>query len=118
MAFNSTSISVDERRREYATLFAFGVPVRSGVQLAMVESMVVGAVGTLIGLLAGVAVVNWTMKDLLGETLPDLGGVVALSPASVVTAFAVGIGAVALAPLLTVRRLRRMDIPATLRVVE
>jgi putative ABC transport system permease protein len=118
MAFNSTSISVDERRREYATLFAFGVPVRSGVRLAMVESMVVGAVGTLIGLLAGVAVVNWTMKDLLGETLPDLGGVVALSPASVVTAFAVGIGAVALAPLLTVRRLRRMDIPATLRVVE
>lgn len=118
MAFNSTSISVDERRREYATLFAFGVPVRSGLRLAMVESVVVGAIGTLIGIAAGVAVVNWTMKDLLGDTLPDLGAVVTLAPASIVTAFAVGIGAVALAPLLTARRLRRMDIPSTLRVVE
>jgi len=36
----------------------------------------------------------------------------------VATAVAVGIGAVALAPVLTARRLRRMDIPATLRVVE
>ena len=118
MAFNSTSISVDERRREYATLFAFGVPVRSGLRLAMVESMFVGALGTLIGLAVGVALVNWTMKDLLGETLPDLGAVVALSPASIATAVAVGIGAVTLAPLLTSRRLRRMDIPSTLRVVE
>jgi len=118
MAFNSTSISVDERRREYATLFAFGVPLRSGLRIAMVESMVVGALGTLIGIVAGIGVVSWTMNDLLGDTLPDLGAVVTLTPASVLTAVAVGIGAVALAPLLTVRRLRRMDIPSTLRVVE
>jgi len=118
MAFNSTSISVDERRREYATLFAFGVPVRTGLRVAMVESIITGVLATLIGIAAGVAVVSWTMKDLLAETLPDLGAVVTLAPASVVTAVLVGIGAVALAPLLTVRRLRRMDIPATLRVVE
>ena len=118
MAFNSTSIAVDERRREYATLFAFGVPVRSGLRLAMVESVFVGALGTLIGIVAGVAVVSWTMNDLLDETLPDLGAVVTLAPASIVTAVVVGIGAVALAPLLTARRLRRMDIPSTLRVIE
>jgi putative ABC transport system permease protein len=88
------------------------------VQLAIVESVFVGALGTLIGIAAGVAVVNWTMKDLLGETLPDLGAVVSLSSASILTAVAVGIGAVALAPLLMVRRLRRMDISSTLRVVE
>ena len=90
MAFNSTSISVDERRREYATLFAFGVPVRSGLRIAMVESVFVGALGTLIGIAAGVAVVSWTMNDLLGDTLPDLGAVVTLAPASIVTAVAVG----------------------------
>jgi len=118
MAFNSTSIGVDERRREYATLFAFGVPVRSGLRLAMVESVFVGALGTLIGIAAGVAVVSWTMTDLLDETLPELGGVVVLAPASIATAVVVGIGAVALAPLLTARRLRRMDIPSTLRVIE
>lgn len=118
MAFNSSSISVDERRREYATLFAFGIPVRTGMRVAMVESLIVGVVATLVGIAGGIAVVSWTMTDLLEETLPDLGAVVELAPGSVATAIAVGIGAVALAPALTARRLRRMDIPATLRVVE
>jgi putative ABC transport system permease protein len=118
MAFNSTSIAIDERRREFATLFAFGVPVRTGLRVAMVESVITGVLATLVGIAAGVAVVNWTMKDLLADTLPDLGAIVTLAPASIATAVAVGIGAVALAPLLTVRRLRRMDIPATLRVIE
>jgi putative ABC transport system permease protein len=118
MAFNSTSISVDERRREFATLFAFGVPIRTGLRVAMVESLIIGVVATVLGIAAGAAVVSWTMKDLLGDTLPDLEAVVTLAPASIVTAAVVGIGAVALAPLLTARRLRRMDIPSTLRVVE
>ncbi len=84
----------------------------------MVESLMIGVVATLLGIAAGAAVVSWTMTDLLEDTLPDLGAVVELGAGSVVTALAVGIGAVALAPLLTARRLRRMDIPATLRVVE
>jgi putative ABC transport system permease protein len=58
------------------------------------------------------------MTDLLEDTLPDLGAVVTLAPGSVLIAALVGIGAVALAPLLMVRRLRRMDVPATLRVIE
>jgi putative ABC transport system permease protein len=41
-----------------------------------------------------------------------------ISGATVLTAFVLGVLAVGLAPLLTVRRLRRMDIPGTLRVVE
>lgn len=118
MAFNSSSISVDERRREFATLFAFGVPVRTGLRVAIVESLLIGVVATLLGIAAGVAVVSWTMTDLLEDTLPDLGPVVELGSGSVITALAVGIGAVALAPLLTARRMRRMDIPATLRVIE
>jgi putative ABC transport system permease protein len=44
--------------------------------------------------------------------------VVSLSPATIVTAVAIGVGAVAAAPLLTIRRLRRMSIPSTLRLVE
>jgi putative ABC transport system permease protein len=41
-----------------------------------------------------------------------------LAPPSVAGAFALAVLAVGLAPLLTTRSLRRMDIPATLRVVE
>jgi putative ABC transport system permease protein len=36
----------------------------------------------------------------------------------VITAALVGVVAVALAPVFTARRLRRMDVPSTLRVVE
>jgi putative ABC transport system permease protein len=118
MAFNSTSISVDERRREYATMFAFGLPIRSGMRVAIVESLVTGVLGTLLGMALGVLLVGWVVNVLLPDTLPDLGAVVSVSTGSIAGACAVGIGAVTLAPLLMVRRLRRMDIPATLRVVE
>jgi putative ABC transport system permease protein len=52
------------------------------------------------------------------ETFPELGTVIAVSPGSLLVAALVGVLAVAIAPLLTTRRLRRMDIPSTLRVVE
>jgi putative ABC transport system permease protein len=62
-------------------MFAFGLPIRTVLALAVAESALLGALGTAAGVLLGV-------------------------------------GAVALTPLLTARRLRRMNILATLRVVE
>ena len=56
--------------------------------------------------------------DVISNTMPDLGLDVVISPATLATAVALGVIAVAVAPLLTIRRLRRMDIPGTLRVVE
>jgi hypothetical protein len=41
-----------------------------------------------------------------------------LAPGTLLTAAALGILAVAAAPLLLTRRVQRMDIPATLRVLE
>lgn len=41
-----------------------------------------------------------------------------LSGGTVLAAVLLGAGAVAVAPLFTLRRLRRMDVPSTLRVVE
>ena len=43
IAFNTASISADERAREYATMFAYGVPVRTVMRVAVIESAVVGA---------------------------------------------------------------------------
>lgn len=118
IAFNTTSINVDERAREYATMAAYGVPVRTVVRTAVVESVLVGILGTAIGLVLGLAVISWVINEITPQTLPEIGVVVSLSPSSILGALAVGIGAMALAPLLTVRRLARMDVPATLRVVE
>ena len=55
---------------------------------------------------------------VLPDTLPDLSVTVAVHPSTIVTAVLLGIVAVGVAPLLTVRRLWRMDLPSTLRVVE
>ena len=118
IAFNSSSINADERARETATMFAFGVRVRRAVGMSMIESLFVGLLGTAVGVGLGMALVGWVVHSIVPDTLPDLGTIVALSPGSVLAAALIGVGAVAFAPVLTVRRLRRMRIPDTLRVVE
>lgn len=118
IAFNSSSISADERARENATMLAFGVPVRSAIGLAVGESLITGVLGTLLGIGGGLLVIGWVVNQTLPETLPDLGLVVSVSPGSILIAALVGVVAVALAPLLTAWRLRRLDIPSTLRTVE
>jgi putative ABC transport system permease protein len=52
------------------------------------------------------------------DTFPDIGVVVSLRTGSLAAAVLLGTAAVALAPVFTARRMRRTDVPATLRVVE
>lgn len=118
IAFNTASIGVDERARELATLRAFGIRIRSIVRMNVVEGLIVGTIGTLLGVAVGTRILRWIATTLAEETVPDIGLVIRIAPATVVTAFAVGVAAVAAAPLLTVRRLRRMDVPSALRYVE
>jgi putative ABC transport system permease protein len=118
VAFTSTSVSVEERRREYATMFAFGLPPRAGVRVAIGESVVTGIFGTIVGVALGLVAASWIVGSLLPDTIPDLGAEVALALPSVITVLVVGVVAVGLAPLLTFRRMRGMDIPSTLRVME
>ncbi len=118
IAFNSTAINMDERARENATMFAYGLPAGRVVLVSVVESVIIGALGTVVGIAVGRLLLEWLLRVLLPATFPDIGMEVALSPTTVLTAVAVGVVAVALAPLLTLRRLRRMDIPSTLRVME
>lgn len=118
IAFNSASINADERSREYATMFAFGMPVRTAVRLAVEESLLTGIAGTAVGIGVGLVVVQWMLKSLISQTLPDLELSVSIAAQTLLTVALLGIVVVALAPLLTARRLRRIDIPATLRVVE
>jgi putative ABC transport system permease protein len=118
IAFNSSAISVDERARENATMFAFGVPVRRVLANNVIESVVIGVIGTGIGIALGQVIVQYITHFLLPGTLPDVTIEPAVSAATMWTAIVLGIVAVAIAPLFTARRMRRMDIPATLRVVE
>jgi putative ABC transport system permease protein len=118
MAYNTTSINADERARERATLFAFGLPLRRVIGLETAEGLIYGIGGTAIGMGVGLLVVRWVTSSVLSTTVPDMGIDVSVAPGTFVSAAVLGIAAVALAPLLTVRRLRRMDIPGSLRIVE
>jgi putative ABC transport system permease protein len=117
IAFNTASISADERTREHATMFAFGLPPGVVMTMAVVENAVIGVLGTLIGILGGYAGLSYIVSGF-DQVMPDLAVVPTLSVTTVVTTFVLGVLVVALAPLLGVRRARRMDIPAALRVVE
>lgn len=118
IAYNATSINADERRRERATLFAFGLPVHRVMVLEIVECALYGLLGTLIGLGVGRAIHHWVMTRLLQSTMPDMRLDIVIDTGTYVSAIVVGIVAVAVAPLLTLGRLLRMDVPGTLRVVE
>ena len=118
MAFNSASISFEERQREHATMFAYGVRVRKALRMAVVENLTIGIVATLLGFGGGLWMLWWVVNITAAETMPDIGLLVELSPATLVTVIVLGIAAVALAPLFTARRMRRMDLPGTLRVME
>jgi putative ABC transport system permease protein len=118
IAYNAASINADERARERATLFAFGLPTRRVVALETAEGAIIGALATAAGVTLGLLVLRWVIATSVSRTMPDIGMVVAVSGGTLLVAALLGVVAVAVGPLFTVRRLRRMDIPGTLRVVE
>ena len=118
IAFNATRITVEERRREHATMRAFGLPVRTVLGVVVKESVLVGIFSTVIGLVGGAVFLQWMLTSLATTTLPDVGIDVFVSPTTILIAAIVGVASVAATPLFLVRRLRRMNLPGTLRVVE
>lgn len=118
IAFNATRITVEERRREHATMRAFGLPVRSVVAVVVKESVVIGGLATVIGLTAGFLVLGWMLESLASTSVPELLIPASLSPTTVGLAALIGILSVGVAPLFLVRRIARMSIPDTLRVME
>ena len=118
IAYNATSINADERARERATMFAFGLPRRRVVLMEVVEGLIYGVIGTVVGIAAGTVLVRWVVTSVVASTMPEMGMEAVVSGATILTAIVMGVVAVAVAPLLTVRKLRRMDVPGTLRVVE
>lgn len=118
IAFNSARITVEERKREHATMSAFGAPVRSILATIVKEGVLIGVLATGIGLAAGFATLRWMIDQLVSDTLPELGVVVDIRPSTIAIAAAIGVGAAAATPVLMLRRLRSMNLPSTLRLVE
>ncbi|MDH4279154.1 MAG: FtsX-like permease family protein, partial [Acidimicrobiia bacterium] len=118
ISFNATRITIEERQREHATMRAFGLPLRTVLGVVAKESVLIGAAATVIGLAGGVVFLRWMLASLATTTLPDVGISLYVSPVTIMIATIVGIAAVAVAPLFLTRRLKRMDLPDALRVME
>jgi putative ABC transport system permease protein len=117
IAINAASIGADERAREHATMAAYGVRPRTLLRMSVVESALIGTLGTLAGLAMGTVALRWLMGRVAGE-IPELDLPASISATSVVATLVLGIVVVGLAPVFTARKLRRMDVPSTLRVME
>ena len=118
IAYNTASINMDERRREHATMLAYGLPARTILGMAMTESAVLGLIATALGMVGGYLMLQWVANVLMPNAFPDLGLQIVFNPASLVTVIALSVIAVAVAPVFTIFRLRKTDIPSTLRVME
>ncbi len=118
IAFNSTSISVDERVRDFATMFAFGLPIRTVTRMQIIENLMIGILGTIIGGILGWIVLNTFLTARVEKQLADFKFIVTISPTTMTVSALLGILVVALTPVLNLRRMRKMDIPSTLRVME
>jgi putative ABC transport system permease protein len=99
-------------------MLAFGIPQRTVLLQGVAESGILGVLSSLTGIAIGLVIVRWIVESVVPQTLPDIELGVSLSPTTLVVAAAIGVGACALAPLLTGRALRRMDVASTLRVME
>ena len=118
VGFNSAAINADERRREHATMFAYGVPRRAVLVQSVAEGAIVGLLSSIVGLALGTVLIGWIVGSIVPQTFPDLETSIVVTATTLAVAGAIGIGACALAPLFTARRLRRMDVASTLRVME
>ena len=97
---------------------AFGLPVRSILAMITKQSVVIGALATLVGVTVGTVMLDWMLSSLARRTLPEFGIERYIAPSTLAWTAGIGIIAVSLAPLFLVRRIRNMDLPSTLRVME
>src|SRR5690606_12042116 len=91
IAFNSTSINVDERAREIATLFAFGLPIRMVLRMTIIENLVTGVLGTLLGIGLGWGVLSWLVINEIDAVIPNVSFDITLAPLTLALALILGV---------------------------
>lgn len=118
IAYNAATINAEERTRETATMFAYGIRPRGVISGNVLEALLIGTIATIVGVAAGHGILRWIVDVSMRGTMPDLGILISISAGTYGLAALAGIISVGLAPLFTIRRLRRTDVPSALRVVE
>jgi putative ABC transport system permease protein len=118
ITFNSTSMNVDERVREIATMFSFGLPIRAVIWMQVIENMVIGVMGTLLGIGLGWLSLTQFLIPRVQDVAADIGFTATFSLSTLLMAIMLGVIVVGVTPLLNIRRMVNMNLPSTLRVME
>jgi putative ABC transport system permease protein len=107
--FNTFSITVAQRTREFALLRTLGASRGQILRLVVYEGLLLGVIGAGLGLLAGIGVAPAldALFKAFGATLPDSGTV--LETRTIVVSLLVGIGVTVLAGLPPALRRSRRD---------
>jgi putative ABC transport system permease protein len=112
---NTFQIVIGQRVKELALLRAIGATGRQVSRSVLLESLVIGAVSTVIGIGAGV-LLSFGLRalfDAIGFSLPS--GPLVIAPRTIIVAIVVGVGVTLLASLAPARKARRVPPIAAMR---
>ncbi len=112
---NSLSITIAQRTREFATLRTIGASRRQILRSVLLESFIIGAVASLIGLFLGLALAKllFWIFGLAGLTLPNTG--LLFKTRTIVVCLVVGIVVTMVASMRPARRATRVPPIAAVR---
>ena len=112
---NSLSITIAQRTREFATLRTLGASRKQVRRSILIESFVIGAIASVIGLLVGLGLAQglFALFNAAGVTLPNTGTVV--RPRTIIVAILVGVIVTVLASLRPAIRATRVEPIAAVR---
>ncbi|PSK93829.1 putative ABC transport system permease protein [Haloactinopolyspora alba] len=114
LILNTFSILVAQRSQEMALLRALGAGRRQVTRSVLVEAVVVGLVGSTVGLALGLGVAQ-LLKVLFGAFGLELGGGLVVLPRTIVVAYAVGVLVTMVAAFVPARRAARVPPVAAMR---
>jgi putative ABC transport system permease protein len=108
VTFNTISITVAQRIREFATLRSMGASRRQVLRSVLIEGFCIGVIASVVGLFAGLGLAKGleTLFDALGLSLPTAGLVFATR--TVVVSLILGIGVTMVASLVPALRATRI----------
>jgi putative ABC transport system permease protein len=113
--FNTLSITVAQRTREFATLRTLGASRRQVLRSVRLEGLVIGLVASTIGLVLGFAIAKGMLAlfSAMGVDLPEAPAVFALR--TVIVSLVLGTGITLLATVVPARRATRVPPIAAVR---
>ena len=112
---NSLAITIAQRTRELATLRTVGASRRQVLRSIVVEALIIGAIGAVVGLFTGLALAKglFSLFDAVGFTLPNSG--LTLAPRTIVVSLLLGVLVTLLASVRPAIRATRVPPIAAMR---